>query len=80
MATKLAHGVGLHCYRGETLDDAQAADRFEAYLAALSSANGRRSLLKFLVPLVQREFFARFTSIPRLEAKSVLDPSQKLLA
>ena len=47
MATKLAHGVGLHCYRGETLDDAQAADRFEAYLAALSSANGRRSLAKW---------------------------------
>lgn len=80
MALKLARDVGLHRYRGEILEDAHAADRFEAYLAALLSSNGRRSLLKFLVPLIQREFFSRFSSIPTLKAAPAVDEPQYKIA
>lgn len=52
------------------MDEKPAADRFEAYLTALEFANGHKSLLKFLVPLIRREYFARFDSIPLLITRS----------
>ncbi|GAA5984099.1 hypothetical protein JCM5350_003777 [Sporobolomyces pararoseus] len=67
MATRLANSVKLEITRGVTLDNDDAADRFEAYLAATFFANGRRALLSFLVPLVQREFFSKFNVVPVLE-------------
>lgn len=68
MATRLARELGLDQYRGVTLEDSLAADHFEAYIAALEFANGRKALLSFLVPLIRREFFARFDSVPALIA------------
>jgi dsRNA-specific ribonuclease len=64
IAAELAIEVGLD----DGTQRAQAADRFEAYLAALSFSNGRQSLLQFLVPFVQREFSARFNSVPALSS------------
>lgn len=48
------------------LKEKNAADRFEAYLTALEFSNGHKALLKFIVPLIRREFFDRFDSIPSL--------------
>ena len=73
IAARLARELGLASSR---MGEKPAADRFEAYLTALEFANGHKSLLKFLVPLIRREYFARFDSIPSLMVNSTQQPQE----
>ncbi|GAA6016987.1 hypothetical protein JCM10207_001448 [Rhodosporidiobolus poonsookiae] len=72
LATKHSREFGLEAPPTAFYATKPQADIWEAYLAALEKANGRRALLEFLTPLVRREYFAhperRYDTVPSLQS------------